>query len=656
MKKIMQNPYLPLWEHLPDGEPRVFDDPDNPGRQRIYIIGSHDLRMDSYCGPDIRIWSAPVEDLSDWRDHGAVFTYQSPTTGKWDVMYAPDLVEVNRRNGKREYYLFPHSRGPGREAMVAKGDRPDGPFTPINVDAERRLFEGSILGFDPSVYIEQINDPADPDYEIGFRAYAFWGFQKAHAGQLDQNTMYTLRPGTEVTHFYIPSSSSYGNLRDPQGTAYPAIFPDEDLTQFNYFEAFSIRKVGNKFVLAFSGYSGPDYGLPSTNSTLRYMFGDTPLGPWRAGGVLVDSRGPVPNEDGSALRWGSANHNTHGGLECINGQWYAFYHRPPRSFGYARQAVVAPVTIAWDEKSVANGGRVTIRGYDPFAADGIWTVMSGTHEYTGAQITSEGFAIFGLDPFQYYSAGIASFLSTPQTLKDAWDIWNNHQPIESVNNDHIIGFQHFGFGGLAKTERGVPAFEGTKAGDNTHLNVFITPRTNAAFKINVWLDGAWQGAPWHGKPIGSIEIPANAPRNITRYSVDVAQHVEGLSQKNAVFFVAEGGEGELFDFIGLGFSSDAHKIDMPDVPVVEIKVNGTPQTLPPHPVRSTEENGYVGCDIYEMTVDGVMHLPSITATARANSPAKINITINEGETPNVALVAFDYNGVVKTYRLIFTQA
>ena len=38
-----QNPYLPLWEHLPDGEPRVFEDPDNPGKMRAYIIGSHDL-------------------------------------------------------------------------------------------------------------------------------------------------------------------------------------------------------------------------------------------------------------------------------------------------------------------------------------------------------------------------------------------------------------------------------------------------------------------------------------------------------------------------------------------------------------------------------------------------------------------------------------
>ena len=29
------NPYLPLWEFTPDGEPYVFEDPDNPGRYRV---------------------------------------------------------------------------------------------------------------------------------------------------------------------------------------------------------------------------------------------------------------------------------------------------------------------------------------------------------------------------------------------------------------------------------------------------------------------------------------------------------------------------------------------------------------------------------------------------------------------------------------------
>ena len=72
-----QNPYLPLWEHVPDGEPRVFEDPDNPGKLRAYIIGSHDVNYSAYCGPDIRMWSAPVEDLSQWRDEGPIFSWLS---------------------------------------------------------------------------------------------------------------------------------------------------------------------------------------------------------------------------------------------------------------------------------------------------------------------------------------------------------------------------------------------------------------------------------------------------------------------------------------------------------------------------------------------------------------------------------------------------
>ena len=102
------NPYLPLWEHLPDGEPRVFEDPDKPGKYRIYIIGSHDVRFKSYCGPDIRAWSAPVEDLSSWRDEGPIFTY--PIDGQWDVMYAPDLVEGE---GKMVQGILPVPAQPG---------------------------------------------------------------------------------------------------------------------------------------------------------------------------------------------------------------------------------------------------------------------------------------------------------------------------------------------------------------------------------------------------------------------------------------------------------------------------------------------------------------------------------------------------------------
>ena len=354
------NPYLPLWEHLPDGEPRVFEDPDNPGKYRAYIIGSHDLRFGSYCGPDIRMWSAPVEDLTAWVDEGPIFTYY--IDNQWDVMYAPDLVEVTKRDGTREYYLYPHSRGWGREALVAKSDRPDGPFTVVNATEDgRRAVEGSILGFDPSIFVEQITDPADPDYEIGFRAYGYWGFQRSSAVELDQNTMYSARPGGTYIPYFIPASFRYGVVRQVPGVKeYPALYKDQKPEDFNFFEASSIRKVGNKYVMIFSGYSGPDYGVGSSNSTLRYAYGDSPLGPWRSGGVLVDSRGIVLNQDGTALTETNSGHNTHGSIEQINGKWYAFYHRPPRGFGFARQPMVAPVKITWDEKPVAEGGKVVI--------------------------------------------------------------------------------------------------------------------------------------------------------------------------------------------------------------------------------------------------------------------------------------------------------
>ena len=360
-----QNPYLPLWEHLPDGEPRVFEDPDHPGKYRAYIIGSHDITYSGYCGNDIRMWSAPVEDLSQWKDEGPIFSWY--VDGQWDTMFAPDLVETtDRKTGKKTYWLYPHSRGWRRVPMVCKGDRPNGPFTPVNLTKDgRQCLPGSLIDFDPSVFIENITDKKDPDYDKGFRAYVFYGFQHSTACELDQNTMYSMRPGTKLHDYFIPASARYGVVRDPEGTTYPALYKGQNPGDFNFFEASSIRQVGNKYVMVFSGYSGPDYGLGSTNSALRYAFGDSPLGPWRSGGVLVDSRGVVENEDGSHLMTTNAAHNTHGSLQQINGQWYVFYHRPPRGFGNARQAMVAPVKITWDKKSVADGGVVKITAYDP---------------------------------------------------------------------------------------------------------------------------------------------------------------------------------------------------------------------------------------------------------------------------------------------------
>lgn len=643
------NPYLPLWEHLPDGEPRVFEDPDNPGKYRAYIIGSHDVAFRQYCGADIRMWSAPVEDLNNWRDEGAIFTYN--VDNQWDIMYAPDLVEVKQKDGTKVYYLYPHSRGPRREAMVCKGDKPYGPFTPLNLTEDGRgTIPGSTMGFDPSVFVEYVTDPADPDYEIGFRAYGFWGFQQSNAAQLDQNTMYSVRPGTEVNRNFIPAATRYGQVRDREGTEYKALYPGEDIKQFNFFEASSIRQIGNKFVWVFSGHSGPDYGMGSSNSTLRYAYGDSPLGPWKIGGVLVDSRGPVLNQDGTQIVGMAPAHNTHGSLLEINGQWYVFYHRPPRGFGYARQPMVAPVYVQADEKPVSEGGQVIIRGYDPFAADKQWTAKAadGT-EYKGAEVTSEGFNIFGLDPYKYYSAGYACYLSNQQAQQDSWDIWDNNMPLANVASGEIFGYKYFNFEGLSKAQFGLKPFKGAVKGNQTKFDLYLAAKSDQAFKIEVWIDGPWDNQIWNGKKIATVEVPAGASKEITKYSVDVASAVEGLKGKHAIYLKADGWLGALCDIVGLSFSKKDKVIERPVAPVVTIKVNGKAVELPAIPDRFTNRNGFLSYNNYSVKV-AAKGTPTIEASADNE-----NVQISVMQQDTYAVVSCDYHGAVKNYTLYFTE-
>ena len=656
-----QNPYLPLWEHLPDGEPRVFEDPDNPGKLRAYIIGSHDTNYTAYCGSDIRMWSAPVEDLSKWRDEGPIFTHY--VDGQWDTMFAPDLVEVkDKATGKKTYYLYPHSRGWRRVAMVCKSDRPNGPFTPINLTEDgSQCLPGSLIDFDPSVFIENITDKKDKDYDKGFRAYVFYGFQHSTACELDQNTMYSKREGTELIDPFIPASSADGRLLDKEGSEYKALYQGQNPLDFNFFEASSIRQVGNKYVMVFSGYSGKEYGLGNTNSALRYAFGDSPLGPWRSGGVLVDSRGVVTGEDGAQLITTNAGHNTHGSLQEINGQWYVFYHRPPRGFGFARQPMVAPVKITWDKKPVAKGGVVKITGYDPFAKDNEWiATASDGNTYTGAEVTSEGFQIFGLPPYQYYSAGIACFMTggtnSNDWMQDNHDIWNNSMDLAGITNTGIVGFKYFGFGGLAADTKGLKAFEGTKVGDATKLNLNLTTSGHGAFKIHVRLDD-----PWKGDEIAVFDIPADAPKAAMMYQQAVPA-VEGLSGKHAIYLVAEGPEIKiperprwgaprgpqrpqgLFDLHGIGFSKGDAIFDAPVVPSVEILADDQPLVMPTTPIRFTNLNGYTDQTRYQ--VYGKLSDSSKLRAISENPDVKFEISpIVEGR----ATIKATYNGLTKIF-------
>ena len=652
------NPYLPLWEHVPDGEPRVFEDPDQPGQYRIYVTGSHDTRFESYCGQDDRQWSAPVEDLTAWRDEGPVFTYEE--NGNWSTMYAPDLVEVNNYNEQtRKYYLYPHALM--HTPMVCVGDRPNGPFTPLNILEDHTLAPGSVIGFDPGVLVEPVDDPSDPDYINGYRAYVAWGIIKSSATELDPATMYSPRHGTPDWPFLAPSQTlldirgakdlteqqkqfrQWAGVRDDEKIEFPALMEGENLEDFSFFEASSFRKIGSKYVYLYSGHSGPDYGLPISNATLRYAYADSPRGPWKSGGILVDARGPVLSRDGSHMETSFGGNNTHGSLARINDQWYVFYHRAPRGFGFARQAMVAPVAVEVDAQPVSEGGAVRITAYDPYK--GAVKVRAGDGSvYRGAEVTSEGFYIYGLPLYRYYSAGYACYLSNPESMQDNWDVWDNRMDVTDVKAGDIVGFKYFGFDGLAEARSGLKPFEGARKGNRTAFNLFLAARTGKAFKVAVLLDSPWEDGKVKGTRIAEVEIPAGASADVRRYTVDVAAAVDGLTGKHALYLVAEGPEGEpLCDLVGLGFTKKGEKMKFPAPPTVKIAVGGQTLEMPSHPVWATDQNGLTDCTNYEVTVpEGVSGQISVKA------PKSVTVDIDQA----ARIVRCTYHGKTKTFTLV----
>lgn len=98
MKGQAFNPYLPEWEYVPDGEPHVFGD-------RVYVYGSHDrFGAPMFCVGDYVCWSAPVDDLSDWRREGVIYRRSQDPRNRLGLrlLFAPDVA----RGPDGRYYLF----------------------------------------------------------------------------------------------------------------------------------------------------------------------------------------------------------------------------------------------------------------------------------------------------------------------------------------------------------------------------------------------------------------------------------------------------------------------------------------------------------------------------------------------------------------------
>lgn len=340
MKKQVFNPFLPLYEYIPDGEPHVFGD-------RVYLFGSHDKEGgETFCMLDYTVYSAPVSNLSDWRCEGVTYSAkQDPLySEKRPYMYAPDVVRGN--DGR--YYLyyclsgeFGHGgyHGP---ISVAVCDTPAGKYEYLgfvrNPDGTPMQ---TYVCFDPGV----LNDNGT------IRIY--YGTQYPYEEEPDfaQNEAHIQE---EMEMFGKPREEILGTPESVMGacmvtvgddmltiTAKPVhIIPYRTRgTSFEahpFFEASSMRKVGEKYYFVYSSMQ---------NHELCYAVSDHPDHGFVFGGTIV-SNGDVGYE-GRTERLNMTG-TTHGSIECINGQWYVFYHRLTHKSDYSRQACAEKITILPD--------------------------------------------------------------------------------------------------------------------------------------------------------------------------------------------------------------------------------------------------------------------------------------------------------------------
>ena len=490
------NPYLPLWEHIPDGEPYVFEDPDNPGKERVYIYGSHDSRITDYCGMELVVWSAPTDDLNHWRYDGEILRVDKNSKGEpfdsagtADVLFAPDVTLVTAPDGTKTYYLYPNDQVGPRNGLIAKSNRPDGPFEVCNWNADDPGLCDGVLRFDPAVFVDDDG-----------RVYGYWGFERSYGAELDPTTMATVKPDAKVVEDMVSGKNQPGDFR--------------------FFEASSIRKIKDKYVFIYSRWTKDgEFGLPDTNYTLAYAYSDKPLGPWTYGGTIIDGRGRETNEQGETIASATVSGNTHGSICQINGQWYVFYHRQSGLNEFARQAMVAPIDVEVEE---GPGGKVSI---------------------SEGEYNSEGFSLDGLDPLERHSAGIACWLTGPKVAEHQWPnnifygsyvessygtddkfdapyaLRNNTNRVVNNTDGSIVGYKYFNF-------------NATKDKSGLQLLLRLIPE-GVDGTIQVMADSPWTSK--GGKLLGSIQLKSDMPKESTELSADLPD-LSQLTSKHAIFF------------------------------------------------------------------------------------------------------------------------
>lgn len=392
------NPYLPLWEHMPDGDPHVFWSKED-GEWRVYIYGTHDVdsgvdkygkvdgEMPNFCSDHYITWSAPVYDLGDWRYEGILYTLDDSVT-EFRKTAASDC-NYNLQNDK---YYFAVCR-PMAGTTLLEGDKPNDSF-------EKAVYFNDF--FDPSVYIE----------EGTIYLVSCSGIDKLRLATAEDETEYTM-----------VIDEHFGLIDNATGEELPYLY---EASSMRYIEEFEM------YVYIWSSKVTED---STEHATMSYAYStDIESENWTYGGVFSDSSGRYTFDPSiSEIVEGEPTYsygNNHGGIVNANGQWYYFGHRDSGATEYRRQGWIEKINMSCE--------------------NGVFSIEP--HE-----LTSSGAAEY-LDAYQNIPAGIVCYLTpainmekNKNQLTQFVDVTMDENavhetPIVGLKNESVAGFKYLNFG------------------------------------------------------------------------------------------------------------------------------------------------------------------------------------------------------------------
>ena len=336
------NPFLPLYEYIPDGEPHIFGD-------RVYLFGSHDKEGgDTFCMLDYVVYSASIYDLKNWRCEGTIYHAKQDAfySEENPYMYAPDVVQGN--DGRFYlYYCLSGKHGKGGYAghiSVAVCDTPAGQYKYLGFV---RNPDGSpmkkYICFDPAV----LNDngvirlyygtqyPYEEEYNLHEHPELILK-ESEMFGKSPEEILNT--PESVMGASMCVLGSDMMTVIEPASHIIPYAVRNTSFAEHPFFEGASMRKIGDKYYFIYSSLQ---------NHELCYAVSDYPDRDFIYKGVII-SNGDIGYHGRTPENRLNMTGTTHGSIINIQNQYYVFYHRLTHKSDYSRQACAERITVQPD--------------------------------------------------------------------------------------------------------------------------------------------------------------------------------------------------------------------------------------------------------------------------------------------------------------------